>query len=138
MDLERLAQRLREEGFREDAYVLDSHGYDRFDSYGVLNAGETWEVFYVERGERSILQVCATEQEACSQLYELLLAGRGTRAHCVGFFSTQADADNLAGRLRDAGLTPTTNAIPWTATEKRYRVFVHGREAAEARRILGT
>jgi hypothetical protein len=139
MTLEELRKRLLDECFVPERYAVGPEWKDRFEVLAVDKIGATWQVFYAERGERSVLLDTADEGEACARFYQELGRSRGARTHLVGTYGTRADAEALAARLRTAGVTPIIDEhLLRSPDTKEYRVFVEGCHVRVARGVVDT
>jgi hypothetical protein len=67
---EELRRKLRAEGIRDDAYDVDGELVD--ERYVLQRQGDSWVVYYSERGLRSHETSFRSEDEACAYLYERL------------------------------------------------------------------
>lgn len=66
-----LKGRLHSEGFRPDAYSIDSP-LPAHEGLILEKVGAVWKIDHFERGVRDPLGRFATEDEACDRMYELL------------------------------------------------------------------
>ena len=131
-----LARRLQAEGCLADSYALGAVD-GASDAHCLVLRGDDWVVFYAERGlEQPPMFTSPVEAEATAYLYRLITSFR--HDHCVGFFRSEAAAVALAERLSALGLQPHLDAIRYTSTEARHRVFVTGRAIFAARAALGS
>lgn len=93
-----------------------------------------WVVYYSERGaDQPPLFSAEDEQEACEFFYDHVLGME--HWHLVGFFKEERDALLLEGEMKEAGLHPFRNDIPYydLSGQPRYRLFVLGLEIFKAR-----
>lgn len=68
-----LVQRLKSEDINEYAYCLNG-GFPN-EAYTLGHNGDTWEVYYSERGQKTGLQVFDNEDDACDYFYSYLIKG---------------------------------------------------------------
>jgi len=79
MNCSELKERLLREGVREDVYSLMGDSL-LFDGFVLSQQGGEWVVYYRdERGSRSHVRAFATQEEACQDLLDRLLADPNTR-----------------------------------------------------------
>lgn len=71
MNKDDLEKKLREKGIPQDAYML-SRGFPN-EKFCFSNEGNTWEVYYSERGMKTNLKKFNTEEDACEYFYNQLL-----------------------------------------------------------------
>ena len=133
MTLEELSAHLQRECYQPNAYHVGSNWSGCSDSYCIDRVGEKFAIFYVERGKRDDPVHCyETEEEACDAFLAELDRDRFSRAHCVGIFTTQSQADALALWLDSVGITFHRDAN-LVASEHKYSVAVIGRTAKKNR-----
>ncbi len=137
MDTQVLAKLLHDAGCNPRSYSI---GSDRgaSDAFCLVRHGPQWRVFYTERGQAEPPEyVSKDEDQACRYFLQLIL--ELPHNHCVGFFRSQARADQLYAELHAAGLNPTQDRIPYGGPDDpRFRVFVSGPAIFGARELLGT
>lgn len=136
MDIRELAQYLHESGCNPRTYSIGSD-VGASDALCLVKRGQQWCVYYTERGQAEPPEFTSDdEDQACRYLRQQVLAL--PHNHCVGFFRTQAQADELCARLRQSGLEPHQDSIPYGGpTDPRFRVFVSGPAIFAARELLG-
>jgi hypothetical protein len=78
MDRKQLAATLQREGIRADAYTLD--GRHANETYVLHREGDSWILYYSERGLRTGLRSFELEADACTHLLTLLRSDDSTRA----------------------------------------------------------
>lgn len=77
MNRQELKSKLDESNIDPHSYSLD--GRTESERYVLEVATGGWVVFYAERGQRTGLQLLATEDEACRALLDILLRDSTTR-----------------------------------------------------------
>jgi hypothetical protein len=135
MNSRELVIRLKREGFSPRAYHIETLGGQRGDDCLCLrDTGGSWDVYYVERGQETILEQFVTEAEACAHLLARLEREPHSRSHLLASFSDTRAADRLAEVLALAGIRITHRDAPAFAskTDIRYRIFVDGRDLERA------
>ncbi|HEV2799035.1 MAG TPA: hypothetical protein VGW12_00985 [Pyrinomonadaceae bacterium] len=123
-----LAERLRREGFNSLFYCIGP-GYGRLaDGYALDKAGDLFEWFYVERGQKGqVERSFASEDEACRFAYEALAQNKWARSHMVKMFESEREAAELAHALSLEGIHSEIDRIPYGGLDDpRFRVFVYG------------
>lgn len=136
MNTYELEKRLDEEGFNSLFYCIGP-GWRRLgDGFALDKAGELYEWFYVERGQkREVEKVFASEEEACRFVYDRLSKDKWAQSHMVGMFKTEAEAADLARELSLAGILSETDRIPYGGLhDPRFRVFIYGRDIFKIKR----
>ncbi len=125
-----LAERLAEEGFNSLFYCIGAGWHRLADGFALDKAGDVYEWFYVERGQKGAVErVFASEEEACRFAYEALSKDKWARSHMVGMFESERDAAELARALSLEGIYSETDRIPYGGLDDpRFRVFVYGRD----------
>jgi hypothetical protein len=78
MNKSELAQTLKQEGFRPDAYDIEGAGQD--ERYCLRELHSVWSVYYSERGLQSGKKDFGSESEACDYFLQLLRKDATTRA----------------------------------------------------------
>jgi hypothetical protein len=139
MNTNELAQRLDAEGFNPTYYCIGP-GWRRLgDGHALDRVGNSYEWFYVERGEkRHVEGVFTSEEEACQFAYEALSNNKSAQSHMVGMFETESEALDLVRRLSLAGIESETDRIPYGGPDDpRFRVFVYGRDVFNVGHIVG-
>lgn len=68
-----LKLRLQKEGFRPDTYSIDSP-LPAHEGLILEKVDGVWKIDHFERGVRDTLGLCATEEEACDRMHELMAA----------------------------------------------------------------
>jgi len=77
-----------------------------------------------------------SEEEACEYFFNFIMKFR--HDHCVGFFHSEDKANEISTKLKDRGLHPFQDKIPYGGwNDPRYRVFVSGKEIFPAKELLG-
>jgi hypothetical protein len=137
MNIHELAQRLTEEGCNPNYYAIGSRG-SASDAYCLTHNGQEWQVYYTERGQDQSPEYSSkSEEEACEYFFGFIMKMR--HDHLVGFFRSEASANELRARLENQKLHPFQDKIPYGGwDDPRYRVFVTGREIFSAKDILGS
>lgn len=136
MNIEELNRRLDEEGFNPQFYCIGP-GWGRLgDGFALDQVGDSFEWFYVERGQRGKAEkVFASEEEACRFAYETLSRDDWARSHMIGMFASEAEAAELARELVREGIRSKTDRIPYGGLDDpRFRVFVYGRDVFKVKR----
>ena len=138
MTLPELAAYLEAERYQPLCYHIGSGWAACADAYCLEQVGSRFEMFYVERGQRTDTIRCfEAESEACSAFIRRLDQERFSRAHCVGSFPDQVAADLLADKLTVAGITVHRDTIVHGGpADLRHRVFVFGRDKLRASELL--
>ncbi len=139
MNTEELAKRLDEEGFNSDFYCIGP-GWQRLgNGFALDKVGDSFEWFYVERGQRGQAErVFASEEEACQFVYEALSKDKWAQSHMVGMFESEAEAATLARALSLQGIRSETDRIPYGGlNDPRFRVFVYGRDVFKIKNHAG-
>jgi len=77
MNRSELAEILKREGFRYDAYALDGGCLD--ERYCLDNSYGVWSVYYSERGLQSGKKEFAIESDACEYFLQMLRKDSSTR-----------------------------------------------------------
>lgn len=72
MDAKKLQLLLEEAGVPDELYNLHEKGRDD-ERFCLKKKGENWQVYFSERGIKTIDEVFATESEACQFIYEELI-----------------------------------------------------------------
>jgi len=112
-------------GRQSDAFCLDKRGNE-------------WVVFYSERGvDAAPIFRSNFESEACNFFFEYVL--NLEHWHLVGWFKEEAGAESLEEKLAELGIPFVRNDIPAYkhANDRRYRVFVVGKDIFKYRQALG-
>lgn len=135
LNLVELAQRLEAEGCNPGSYALGTRG-SASDAFCLIHDGTAWQVFYTERGvNQEPFYTAASEVDACVYFFDYITRFR--HDHCVGFFRTQQAATDLRERLALSGVATHEDVIPYSALrDRRYRVFVTGKDIFVARRLF--
>ncbi|HWT00098.1 MAG TPA: hypothetical protein VN256_07615 [Pyrinomonadaceae bacterium] len=136
MNSEELNERLDEEGFNSQFYCIGP-GWRRLgDGFALDKVGDSFEWFYVERGQRGRAEkVFASEEEACRFAYETLSKDDRARSHMIGMFESEAEAAKLAQELSREGIRSKTDRIPYGGPDDpRFRVFVYGRDVFKVKK----
>jgi hypothetical protein len=138
MNLQELSEHLLLECYQPNAYHVGSGWGDCGDTYCIDRVDGQFEVFYVERGQRGKpIHRVQTEAEACATFLDVLDHARFSRAHCIGSFTAQSEADALAQLLASAGIKVHRDAIPYGGpSDMRYRIFVFGRDKIRAEELI--
>ena len=138
MNLKELSAHLQFECYQPNSYHIGSNWSGCGDSYCIDRVGEMYEVFYVERGQRNeATHRCVTEAEACSAILAELDRDRFSRAHCVGLFSAESEANVLAQQLGSAGIRVHRDSFLFSSpSDFRYRIFVFGRDKIRAEEVI--
>lgn len=138
MNLQELSAYLQNECYQPTAYHVSTGWSNCGDAYCIDKIGSQYEVFYVERGERKQTFHCGdSESAACDAFLSFLDRERFSRAHCVGIFIEQSEADVLVKRLALAGIQVHRDVIPYSSSiDMRYRVFVFGRDKIRAQEMI--
>ena len=136
MNFKELDERLAEEGFNSQFYCVGPGWHRLGDGYALDKVGDSFEWFYVERGQRGRAEkVFASEEEACRFVYETLSKDDWARSHMIGMFASEAEATALAGELSREGIRSKTDRIPYGGPDApRFRVFVYGRDVFKVRK----
>lgn len=130
MNINELDRRLEEEGFNSHSYCIGP-GWGRLaDGFALDKVGDSFEWFYVERGQRGEAERAFTsEEEACRFAYEALSGNKWARSHMVGMFRSESEAEDMARALALEGIRSETDRIPYGGPhDPRFRVFVYGRD----------
>lgn len=139
MNTDELAKRLDEEGFNSQFYCIGP-GWQRLgDGFALDKVGDSFEWFYVERGQkREVERVFASEEEACQFVYETLSKDKWAQSHMVGMFKSASEAADLARELSLEGIRSETDRIPYGGLhDPRFRVFVYGRDVFKIKNSAG-
>ena len=72
MDSKKLQHLLEEAGVPDELYNLHEAGRDD-EKFCLCKKGEQWQVYFSERGVKTINKVFNTETEACQYIYEQLI-----------------------------------------------------------------
>lgn len=138
MHMRELSEFLLQECYQPNVYHIGPGWESCGDTFCIDRVGIHFEVFYVERGQRgNVIRRCETEVAACAAFLEIIDREPFSRAHCIGFFTVQPEADALAQRLISAGIKVHRDAISYSSsTDMRYRVFVFGRDKLRAQELL--
>ena len=92
-----LSKLLQEEGFDPNSYSL--YGDLNPDSIVIYQNYHKWEVFYLdERGEREMLNICSSEEDACEFMYRTLINST-LISKASAFFSHLPEATSRIGDL---------------------------------------
>ena len=137
MNIRELEQRLIEEGCNPGNYAIGSRD-SASDAFCLTHNGQEWQVYYTERGQDSSPEYTSqSEAEACDYFFSFIMKIR--HDHLVGFFRSEAAANELKSRLESHGLHPFQDKIPYGGwKDPRFRVFVSGKEIFPAKDILAT
>jgi len=130
MNTDELAKSLAVEGFNPHFYCIGP-GWRRLgDGFALDKVGDSFEWFYVERGQKGQAErVFTSEEEACRFAYEALSQDKWARSHLVGVFGSESEAADLARALSREGIRSETDRIPYGGlNDPRFRVFVYGRD----------
>jgi hypothetical protein len=125
-----LAKRLDAEGFNPDFYCIGP-GWGRLgNGFALDKAGEWFEWFYVERGQKGqVKRAFASEEEACQFVYEALSKDKWAQSHMVGMFGSESEAKDMARALSRESIQSEIDRIPYGGpNDPRFRVFVYGRD----------
>jgi hypothetical protein len=130
-----LEQRLLEAGCNPINFSIGGGGSD---VYCLANRNGTWRVFYTERGrDDDPIFESTSEEEAC-EFYFDYIARRIRHDHLVGLFVSEENAQMLSERLAQHGIRSHRDKIPYGGwVDRRFRVFVVGKDIFTAREILG-
>ena len=136
MNIEELNERLEEEGFNSQFYCIGPGWCRLGDGFALDRVGDSFEWFYVERGQRGRAEkVFASEEEACQFVYETLSKDDWARSHMIGMFESAAEAAELAQELSREGIWSKTDRIPYGGPDDpRFRVFVYGRDVFKVKK----
>ncbi|HEX8456710.1 MAG TPA: hypothetical protein VF656_05245 [Pyrinomonadaceae bacterium] len=128
MNMSELAERLEREGFNPQFYCIGAGWRRLSDAYALDKAGDGFEWFYVERGQKGrVERSFASEEEACRFAYEALAQDKWARSHMVGMFESEREAAELARALSLEGIHSEIDRIPYGGLhDPRFRVFVYG------------
>ncbi|HEV3468921.1 MAG TPA: hypothetical protein VG148_06340 [Pyrinomonadaceae bacterium] len=139
MNTDELARRLEEEGFNSLFYCIGPGWRRLADGYALDRAGDSFEWFYVERGQKGRAErVFTSEEEACRFAYEALSRDKWARSHMVGMFESEAEAADFARALSHKGIRSETDRIPYGGPDDpRFRVFVYGRDVFRVKDSAG-
>jgi hypothetical protein len=130
-----LRERLLAGGCNESSFAVKSRGNE---VYCLDEIGDTWVVFYTERGQDSDpIFKSSSEDDACQFFYDYVM--KLEHWHIVGFFKEEVSAKALEAKLLSIGVKPIRNDIPSYKfnDDTRYRVFVAGKEIFKVREALG-
>ena len=130
MNTNELAELLAEEGFNSLFYCIGPGWRRLANGFALDQAGDSFEWFYVERGQKGQAErVFTSEEEACRFAYEALSQDKWARSHLVGVFGSESEAADLARALSREGIRSETDRIPYGGlNDPRFRVFVYGRD----------
>jgi hypothetical protein len=122
-----LKSKLEAEGFNEQFYCIGD-GWNRLsNAHALVAAPGGFEFFYTERGQKSVIEFFANENDACVFAYDFFAKDKWAKSHLVGFFDSKNQADALISKLQKTRIEYTTDAIPYDGWGNyRYRVFVYG------------
>ncbi len=88
-----LAKRLNEEGFNSLFYCIGPGWRCLADGFALDKVGDSFEWFYVERGQKGQVEmVFASEEEACQFVYDALSKDKWAQSHMVSMFESEAEA----------------------------------------------
>lgn len=137
MKIQELAQRLIDEGCNPAAYAIGSRGTASDAVYLSCQQNE-WQVCYTERGQDSApIFASASESQACEFFFHYVMSMQ--HLHCIGFFKSQASAEELQATLSGLGMESRSDQIPYGGPDDpRYRIFVVGQAILAAKEALGT
>jgi hypothetical protein len=137
MNTDELSRRLFEEGCNPSLYAVGSRG-TASDAFCLTHSGTQWQVYYTERGQDSPpIYASGSESQACEFFLNHIMAMR--HDHCVGFFKSKHSAEALEARLKEMGLSPLSDQIPYGGpSDPRFRVVVTGKAIFPAKSVLGT
>lgn len=139
MNTDELTKRLEEEGLNSLFYCIGAGWHRLANGFALDKAGDSWEWFYVERGQRGQAEkVFASEEEACRFAYEALAKDKWSQSHMVGMFESESEAADLARALSLEGIQSKTDRIPYGGlNDPRFRVFVYGRDVFKIKDSVG-
>ena len=139
MNVNELVKRLHEEGFNSLFYCIGPGWHRLGDGFALDKAGDSFEWFYVERGQKGeVERVFASEEEACQFVYEVLSKDKWAQSHMVGMFKSDSEAADLTRTLSRQGIRSETDCIPYGGpNDPRYRVFVYGRDVFKLKNPAG-
>jgi len=137
LNIHELEKQLIEEGCNPSSFAIGSRGMAS-DAYCLTHNGIEWQVYYTERGQDQAPEYTSqSEEEACEYFFNFMMKFR--HDHCVGFFHSEAKANQLFTKLEGQGLHPFQDKIPYGGwSDPRYRVFISGKEIFSAREFLDT
>jgi hypothetical protein len=135
MNVGELAQRLYEEGCSSANYAIGNRGMG--DLFYLARREAKWQVCYTERGSDSPpIYVSEDEPDACEFFFQHVMSK--PHHHCVGFFKSKQNAENLKATLAAMDLPSWSDRIPSGGpSDPRFRVFVTGKTIFPAKAALG-
>jgi hypothetical protein len=136
MNTRELPQLLFEEGCNPSLYAIGSRGLAS-DAFCLTFTGTQWQVYYTERGsDEPPIYASGSESQACEFFFRHIMSMR--HDHCVGIFRSQEKAATLITKLKEVGVAPSQDRIPYGGpNDPRFRVFVTGKAIFAARATLG-
>lgn len=92
------------------------------DEICLIQTDDTWQVVYTERGAvQQLLFEFTDEGEACEFMYREIK--RIKHPHCVGLFSTDAEAEQFCQALTQLQIQCERDVIPFEGWQARVRVY---------------
>ena len=138
MTLSEVTPFLLAEGCNPMTFAVGSRG-NASDAYVLAQQNGLWEIFYTERGSDSNpIFSTDSEDEACRFFIQKVSTSQ--QWHMVGWFTKEADANQLEERIKALGITPIRNDIPCFSGpgDARYRLFVVGKDIFPMRAAFAT
>lgn len=135
VDFLELEKRLIEEGCNPRNIAIQTRSDD---AYCLDKINGFWSVFYSERGRDSSPIFSTDNKEEAAEFYFKHIL-KQQHWHIVGFFKNETLARNLQSKLDKFGIKYIRNDIPSYkfVGDKRYRVFVVGKDIFKVREKLG-
>ncbi|WP_434930379.1 SPOR domain-containing protein [Shewanella sp. HL-SH5] len=130
-----LSEKLLAEGCTPQSFAVLSR---QSDAYCLDKLWGEWAVFYFERGiDSKPIFTSSSETEACQFFYDHIL--EQDHWHLVGFYTKEAEAQELENKLEKFSIQSIRNDIPAynSVNDPRYRVFVVGKDIFKAKEKLG-
>lgn len=113
-----------------NSYRLDGHPTTDGYYYEKTESGYTWVAR--DRNIEVDRWTFHTEAELVTHIYELVRADGWAWCHIVGFMDSMDELAELKAELQQRGINFYEDSIPYGGPDDpRYRVFVHGRDAAQ-------
>lgn len=138
MTLAEVTPFLLAEGCNPMTFAVGSRG-SASDAYVLAQQNGRWEVFYTERGSDSApIFSTDNEDEACRFFIQKVSTTQ--QWHMVGWFTKEADANQMEEKIKTLGITPIRNDIPCFSgpRDPRYRLFVVGKDIFPMRTAFAT
>ena len=131
-----LYEKLIQEGCNAKNFCIGSAARAN-DAFCLTKIKKSWVVFYTERGINSApIFSSDNESEAVEFFYDFVR--KQQHWHLIGSFTKEKNALKLEKKLKEMNVQPIRNDIPSFKLhgDKRFRVFVSGKDVFQARKLI--